>query len=360
MRWCALCSGDSPLWSRRTFLAALGQAALVAGLPSRSSAIISVISEAGDVKIGQEADPEVLKQMGYYDGPDLQQYVAQVGQRVVAVSDTRFGFQFKVVDQTYINAFALPGGFVYVTRGMLAGLNDEAQLAGVLGHEITHVNSRHGAQMLTKALGTQLASLVGIGAAAAAGGQAVGAVAMITNHLSTYMLLGYGREFEMEADEVGLRHAHAAGYDPMRTVAFFRDLRRLEFMRGQPTYHGFDSTHPDTAARISKAYAMAGLLAAQGGALAVKADAYKEQLDRMVYGEARDRLRLRIYTVKPGDTLESVARDQLQDPGRRYELASLNGLRDDAVPPPGSRLKLIVRQGETEKRQELQLEKQQF
>jgi predicted Zn-dependent protease len=359
MRWCALCSGDSPLWGRRRFLAALGQAALVAGLPSRSSAIISIIDEAGDVKIGREADPEILKQMGYYDGPDLQQYVAQVGQRVVAVSDTRFSFQFKVVDQTYINAFALPGGFIYVTRGMLAGLNDEAQLAGVLGHEITHVNSRHGAQMLTKALGAQLASLVGIGAAAAAGsGQAIGAVAMITNHLTTYMLLGYGREFEMEADEVGLRHAHKAGYDPMQTVAFFRDLRRQEFLRGQPTYHGFDSTHPDTAARISKAYAMASLLVTQGGALAVKADTYKEQLDRMVYGEARDRLRLRIYTVKPGDTLESVARDQLQDAGRRYELASLNGLRDDAVPPPGSRLKLIVRQGETEKRQELQLEKQ--
>jgi len=359
MWWCALCGGDAPLWSRRRFLAALGQAALVAGLPSRSSAIISIIDEAGDVKIGREADPEILKQMGYYDGPDLQQYVAQVGQRVVAASDTRFTFQFKVVNQTYINAMALPGGFVYVTRGMLAGLNDEAQLAGILGHEITHVNSRHGAQLLTKALGAQLASLVGIGAAAAAGsGQAVGAVAMITNHLANYMLLGYGREFEMEADEVGLRHTHKAGYDPMRTVVFFRDLRRLEFMRGQPTYHGFDSTHPDTATRISKAYAMASLLVTRGGALEVKADVYKDNLDRLVYGETQERLRLKIYTVKPGDTLESIAREQLQDAGHRFELASLNGLRDDAVPSPGSRLKLVVRQGEPEKRQELQLEKQ--
>ncbi len=359
MWWCALCGGDSPLWSRRRFLAALGQGALVAGLASRASALVTIIDEAGDVKLGREADPEILKQMGYYDGPDLQQYVAQVGQRVAAVSDSRFNFQFKVVNQTYINARALPGGFVYVTRGMLANLNDEAQLAGILGHEITHVNSRHGAQLLTKALGAQLASLVGIGAAAAAGkGQAVGAVAMITNHLTNYMLLGYGREFEMEADEVGLRHAHKAGYDPMRTVVFFRELRRLEFMRGTPTYHGFDSTHPDTASRISKAYAMASLLATRGGALEVRADVYKDNLDGLVYGEAREGLRLKIYTVKPGDTLDRIAQEQLLDPGHRYELASLNGLRDEAVPPPGSRLKLIVRQGEIEKRQELRLEKQ--
>jgi predicted Zn-dependent protease len=93
----------------------------------------------------------------YYDRPDLQNYVAQVGQRVVAAADARFHFQFKVVDQPIVNAMALPGGFIYVARGMLAQLNDEAQLAGILGHEITHVNSRHGAKLLTKAFGAQLA-----------------------------------------------------------------------------------------------------------------------------------------------------------------------------------------------------------
>ena len=103
--------------------------------------------------IGREADPEILKQFGYYDSPDLHNYVAQVGQRVVAASDTRFSFQFKVVDHQSVNAMALPGGFVYVTRGILGEMNDEAQFAGILGHEATHVNSRHGAKLMTKALG---------------------------------------------------------------------------------------------------------------------------------------------------------------------------------------------------------------
>jgi predicted Zn-dependent protease len=358
MHWCALCGGESPLWSRRRFLATLGQAALVAGVASRSSASITIIDEAADVKIGREADPEILKQMGYYDGPDLQNYVAQVGQRVVAASDARFNFQFKVVNQTYINAMALPGGFIYITRGMLAEMNDEAQLASILGHEITHVNSRHGAKQLTKAFGAQLATLVGIGAAAASGsGQAVTGVAMISSHLTNYMLLGYGRDYEMEADEVGLRHAHRAGYDPRRMVVFLRDLRRKEFMRGQRTYHAFDATHPDTATRIAKAYAMSSLLIAEGGALEVKADVYKDHLDRMAYGEAKERLRLRVYTVKEGDSLAGIARQELGDEGRRYEIGSLNGLPENAALTPGTRLKLVVKQSEINKSQDLRLQK---
>jgi predicted Zn-dependent protease len=303
------------------------------------------MDEAGDVKIGREADPEILKRFGYYDDPDLQNYVAQIGLRVVATADARFSFQFKVVDQATINAMALPGGFIYVTRGMLAELNDEAQLAGILGHEITHVNSRHGAKLLTKAFGAQLATLIGVGAAAASGaGAAATGIAMISTHVTNYMLLGYGRDYELEADEVGLRYAHRAGYDPRRMLIFLRALRRTEILRGQSTYHGFEATHPDTALRIVKADTMATLLANEGGALEVKADTYRTHLDRLKYGEAKDQRRLKIYTVKAGDTLASIAREEMGDEGRRFDLATLNGLRDDAVLAPGSRLKLIVKQ----------------
>jgi predicted Zn-dependent protease len=335
----------------------LGQACLAAGLaPSRAGAF-TIIDEAGDVKIGREADPEILKQFGYYDGPDLQNYVAQVGQRVAATSDTRFNFQFKIVDQTYVNAMALPGGFIYVTRGMLAEMNDEAQLASVLGHEMTHVNSRHGAKLLTKALGAQLATLLGVGAAAAAGGSAVAGVAMISSHITTYMLLGYGREYEQEADEVGLRYARTAGYDPQRMVVFLRALRRKEMLSGQAMYHGFEASHPDTATRIAKADTMASILGSEGGTLEIRADAYKTHLDGLKYGEAKEQKRLKVYTVKAGDTLASIAREELKDEGRRYEVASLNGLRDDAAVAPGSRLKLIMRGGESTKQLDLQLKK---
>lgn len=344
MQWCALCRGGSGGWSRRQFLLVLAEAGLVVGLMPQAGGAFTVVDEAEDVKIGREADPEILKQMGYYDGPDLQNYVAQIGQRVVATADTRFNFQFKVVDRPEINAMALPGGFVYVTRGMLGELNEEAQLACVLGHEMTHVNARHGAKLLTKALGAQLLTIIGVGAAAASGaGAAASSVFQILNHLSNYWLLGYGREYEQEADEVGLRYAQRAGYDPRRMVVFLRNLRRKEVLRGSTLYHGFEATHPDTAIRIAKADTMATLLASEGGPLEVKADAYKDHLDGLKYGDAKDQLRLKVYTVKAGDTLAEIARNEMKDEGRRFAMASLNDLRDDAQLSPGTRLKLIVK-----------------
>jgi len=345
MQWCATCAAGFKGWSRRQFLLALGQACLAVGLSPRADANPTIQDETADVKVGRELDPEIVKRFGYYDGPDLQNYVTQIGQRVATGADIRFNFEFKVVDKPDINAMALPGGFIYVTRGMLAALNDEAQLAGVLGHEITHVNSRHGAKLLTKAFGAQLATLIGVGAAAASGaGGAVSGIATISTHITNYMLLGYGRDYELEADEVGMRYAHQAGYDPRRMVVFLRDLRRSQILRGQSTYHGFEATHPDTAIRIAKADTVANLLITQGGALQVKADIYKDQLDKLRYGEAKEQLRLKVYTVKAGDTLGSIAREGMGDEGRRFELATLNGLRDDAVLTPGSRLKLIVKQ----------------
>ena len=343
MSWCALCAADSGGWSRRQFLVAMSQACLAAALLPESARAFSVYDESGDVTIGREADPQILKHFGYYEAPDLQNYVAQVGQRVVAASDTRFNFQFKVVDHTSVNAMALPGGFVYVTRGILAEMSDEAQLAGILGHEATHVNSRHGAKLMTKAMATQIATVLGVGAAAAGGSAGVAnAVGMISNHLSNYMLLGYGREYELEADEVGLRYSRRAGYDPRRMVTFLRWMRRNDLLRGQRLYHGFDATHPDTATRIAKADTMATLLAAEPGALEIRANEFRAQLEGLRYGDAKDRRRIRTYVVKPGDTLGSIARSELQDEGRRFELASLNDLRDNAELVPGTRLKLVV------------------
>lgn len=357
MRWCMWCRGAADGWSRRDVLLAAAGGLLGIGLGARWAEGYSIYDEAGDVKIGREMDPAILRQFGYYDGPDLQNYVAQVGHRVVTTADTRFSFQFKVVDHPSINAMALPGGFIYVTRGILAEMNDEAQLAGVLGHEITHVNQRHAAKLMTRALGTQIATIIGIGAAAATGsGAAATGVAVLSSHITNYLLLGYGRDFEIEADEVGLRYARRAGYDPRRTVGFFRTLRRREILRGHAGYHGFEATHPDTAVRIAKADTMAQLLLAEAGPLEVRENAYKDQLEGLRYGEAKAQLRLRVYTVKPGDTLQSVARTEMGDEGRQFELASLNGLRDDEPLRAGSRLKLTVSELPREPSLDLKLE----
>ena len=111
MQWCANCAVESAGWHRRQLLWALGGAALTTTLLPRSGRAYSLIDEVDDVKMGREADPEILKQFGYYDNPDLQNYLAQIGLQVAASGDSRFNFQFKVVDQSYINAMALPGGF---------------------------------------------------------------------------------------------------------------------------------------------------------------------------------------------------------------------------------------------------------
>jgi predicted Zn-dependent protease len=126
-------------------------------------------------------------------------------------------------------------------------------------------------------------------------------------------------------------------------VTFLQDMRRSEILHGQSMYHALEATHPDTRTRIAKADTMANLLVSEGGPLEVKADNYKAHLDRLRYGEDKEELRLRIYTVKAGDTLAGIARAEMGDEGRRFQLASLNGLRDDAALTPGSRLKLVVK-----------------
>ena len=113
-------------------------------------------------------------------------------------------------------------------------------------------------------------------------------------------------------------------------------------LRGQQLYHGFDATHPDTSMRIAKVDTMAHLLVAEPGPLDVKGNEFRSHLDGLRYGEAKSQRRLRIYVVKPGDTLDGIAKSELNEEGRRFELASLNDLRDDADLVPGTRLKLVV------------------
>ena len=108
---------------------------------------LSMLSEAEEIAIGRESDAEVRREMGVYDNPELQRYVSDVGQRLAALSHRpNLPWTFTVVDVPAVNAFALPGGFIYLTRGILPYLDDEAELAGVLGHEIGHVTARHAAQ----------------------------------------------------------------------------------------------------------------------------------------------------------------------------------------------------------------------
>jgi predicted Zn-dependent protease len=356
--------------------------ALAAAGPHAARADISTIalSESQEIELGRGAAPQIEKEMGRYEDPALEAYLNEVGQRLVAIGDVRgYRYSFKVVDRPEVNAFALPGGHVYVTRGLLAMANSEAELAGVLGHEIGHVTQRHIAKQLTRAIGYNILALGIIGLTAANPGTRgqVGAAAATIRGLMTNIMIGYSKDLEAEADEVGLRMAARAGYDPQAVVGFMRAMRTHERLTGQG-FHAF-SDHPATNERIVKADTQGAILRAQGRPpFLVRSDEYKAQLDGLRYGEAKDERRIRIYTVRvvdaPGEgprpsggdggrpgggeerptleltvrtggTLGDVSRQLVGDSRAAWELAVLNGIREKEQLRPGQKIKVISREG---------------
>ena len=367
---------------RRRGAAAIGLAlaAALAG-PHTARADLSTIalSESEEVELGRGAAPQVEKELGRYEDPGLEAYLNEVGQRLVAVGDVRgFRYSFKVVDRAEVNAFALPGGHVYVTRGLLAMANSEAELAGVLGHEIGHVTQRHIAKTLTRAIGYNILALGIIGLTAANPGTRgqVGAAAATLQGLMANIMIGYTKDLEAEADEVGLRMAARAGYDPQAVVAFMRAMRTHERLTGQG-FHAF-SDHPATNERIVKADTQADILRTQGRPpFLIRSNEYKAQLDGLRYGEAKDERRIRIYTVRvadapgegprpaggdgrpgggeerptleltvrTGSTLADVSRQLVGDSRAVWELAVLNGIREKDPLRPGQKIKVVSREG---------------
>ena len=172
----------------------------------------NVISEEREVRLGRNASAAVPRAFGgLYDDAALQQYINDVGQKLVKVSDRDYlQFSFQVVDSPILNAFALPGGFIYITRGLLAELENEAQLAAILGHEIGHVCARHSAVQLSEALGYQIVTL-----AALAAGPNAGEMVTVAATLSQTMMSGYSRQREFQADSMGLSYMYRAGYEPL-------------------------------------------------------------------------------------------------------------------------------------------------
>ncbi len=210
-----------------------------------------------ELQIGKEADPQVVAQYGLYDDPDMTAYVNRIGQTVVAEShlrrpDTPQEFRdapitFRVLDSPVVNAFALPGGYIYVTRGLMAHVQNEAQLAVVLGHEVGHVAARHGSK---QAFQQQLGQLGLFGAAI--GGELLGLPGgEILNSGSTIaglLFLRYSRDDERESDNLGVEYASMSRYRSEEGSKFFTTLKRLGEASGQ-SIPSFYSSHPDPGER---------------------------------------------------------------------------------------------------------------
>ncbi len=237
-------------------------------------------------KLGLQEHPKILKEFGgdYQEDPELSAYVTSIGNLLVKTSELpNQKFTFTVLDTPIVNAFALPGGYIYITRGLLALAENEAEIAGVLAHEIGHVTARHSAERYgnTVAAGvatTLLGVLVGGPVAQAAGGAAGMA------------LQSYSRDQEFEADMLGVRYLSRAGYDPKGMSSFLSKLQahsRLEAeLRGKPgEADKFDimQTHPRTADRIQRAAQAAGTKPVANPI--VGRDIYLGKIDGMLYGD---------------------------------------------------------------------------
>ena len=240
---------------------------------------MSLLSEAEEIAIGQQQDAEIRREMGVYDDPALQRYVNDIGQELARVSHRpNLPWSFTVVDSPAINAFALPGGYIYVTRGILAYLDDESELAGVLGHEIGHVTARHAAQAYTRQAQAGIGlAILSIFVPATAPFADLGSAGL------SVLFLRHGREAELEADRLGVEYGSGVGYDPAGVPRFLATLARIHKLseRGVPNWL---STHPDPGSRVTKAEPVAGKFASDA-AKAVNRDQYLERINGLVFGD---------------------------------------------------------------------------
>lgn len=298
-------------------------------------------------KVGRETDKEIVAQFGLYDDEKIQEYVSRVGRKVLSqIKDREFEYSFKVLDHEMVNAFALPGGYVYVTRGLLAALNSEASLAGVLGHEIGHVVGHHALKQTKKQLGSLLLTLGGLAVSQEARENAA-AWLTVTSTLTQQVLLGYGREFEMESDLVGMRISYEAGYDPGGIVDFLHTLREMERLGGI-SYHSFFATHPDTRMRIGEAEKTSEILRSRDGETHEFSERYLDAIEGLKYGSPRWRGKtlppyvIHIHTVKEGETFRSIAKAISGDEGLGLETATINGMDVNTGLTTGQRIKTLL------------------
>jgi predicted Zn-dependent protease len=241
---------------------------------------ISFVSPAQELEIGKQGYAPVIQEYGLYDDAALQGYVNAIGQKVARVSHLPdLDWHFTIVDDAAINAFAMPGGYIYITRGLLAYLNSDAQLAGVLGHEIGHVTRRHTAAQMTQQqlYGAGLA----LGSALSPTFQRYSGAAQQALSL---LFLKFSRTDESQADELGVEYSTKAGYDSREMPATFAMLKRIGDQSGQ-RLPGFLETHPDPGDREKVVAALAKQAVAGKGALVINQNVYIRRVDNVVFGQ---------------------------------------------------------------------------
>jgi len=251
-----------------------------------------LLSENDEIALGRNTNMEVLKQYSVYKDPALQKYVHDVGTKLAIKSHrNNLIYRFTVLDSKEVNAFALPGGYIYITRGLMAYLNSEAELAAVLGHEIGHVTARHSVRQYSA---NQLANIGAI-----IGSLFIPGMTEASNQLiqifGTTLLRGYGREHELEADRLGAEYLARTNYNPRAMLDVIGVLKNQEVFEKEQArsegrepriYHGVFSTHPDNDKRLHEVIETAQSLTDAGTTNFVGHEEYMSLMDNMVFGDS--------------------------------------------------------------------------
>ncbi len=257
----------TPQAFRRVAVIAFGALALThcAQNPVTGDKNFVLMSEAQEIQMGAQAHKDVLKEYAALDNPALQAYVNEVGQRLAKQGHRpNLKWHFTVVDSPDVNAFALPGGYIYITRGIMAYLNSEAELAGVVGHEIGHVTARHGVRQQSATTAAGVGAI--LGSILVPGMNNQGGATMLQS-LAQALTAGYGRDHELEADRLGAEYLAKTGFNPQAMIEVIGVLKNQELFAAeqakrdgrQPnTYHGTFDTHPSNDARLKQVVGEAG------------------------------------------------------------------------------------------------------
>lgn len=251
--------------------------------PVTGRRMLSFMSTKQEISLGKEADPSIQGSFGVYDDAKLQKFLSDKGLAMAKISHRpNLPWQFKVVDSPVVNAFAVPGGFVYFTRGIMAHFNSEAQLAGVLGHEIGHVTARHGARQQTGQILGQIGLIAGLIAV-----PELVQFADIANQGMGLVFLKFGRNHETESDKLGVSYSTKIGYDAHHMADFFRTLKRLGDKGGAGDIPTFLSTHPNPVDREKNVDALAASYQTKMKTrkFEERRDEYLQMIDGIVYGE---------------------------------------------------------------------------
>lgn len=244
---------------------------------------IVLMSEEQEIAMGKEADPEIIAQFGLYQDKGLQDLITQKGKAMATISHRpNLSYEFKIVDSEVLNAFAVPGGYVYFTRGIMAHFNNEAELAGVLGHEIGHITARHTVSQQAKAVLGQVGLLGTM--------ILVPQVAEFAEPLSQglgLLFLKFGRDAERQSDELGVEYSSKIGYDAHEMADFFNTLERKNTGTEGAELPDFLSTHPNPGERNVTVNKLADEWSKKLNLTnpQVGRDSYLRKIEGLIYGE---------------------------------------------------------------------------